>query len=163
MCKHISKWPSCFPHIFFLSLFFENRHRHKFDRCSCLVARPGPRRAGQVLWHGTTRASAAHAALSGMVVAKQRDPRQEEEAQTRPPRRRYPSQNNKYIILLHLLFIFGFLHFFLVFVLFYFLVGNLRAVHITRIHLYYFFTLFLINPVVREEGFESGFERTETF
>lgn len=54
----------------------------------CLVARIGPRGTGQVLWAGATRATAAHAALPGLVVTRECHSRQEEEAQTRPCRRR---------------------------------------------------------------------------
>lgn len=60
----------------------------------CLVARVGPRGAGQVLWAGKTRTSAAHAAVSWLVIACQCLSWQEEEAQTRPCRRRWRLSRN---------------------------------------------------------------------
>lgn len=60
----------------------------------CLVARVGPRRTSKVLWAGKARTSAAHAAISWLVIACQCLSWQEEEAQTRPCRRRWwPPRN----------------------------------------------------------------------
>lgn len=164
MCKQASKQTikatlCCFLVILF---YFENiveRYAGVIDRCSCLVARAGPRGAGQILWVGATRAPAAHAALSGLVVASQRDPRQEEEAQTRPPRRRYPPQII-IIIIINMLLLHYFLFWFIIFFTFTFFWLVTCEPFTSRIHFYYFFTFTTFGLVVGEEGHESGFERT---
>lgn len=58
------------------------------DSCKfCLiVARAGPRGAGQILRAGAPGETAAHAAIPRLVIARQRHSWQEEEAQARPCR-----------------------------------------------------------------------------
>lgn len=53
------------------------------------VARLGPRGASQILWVSKTRTSIAHANVSGLEFADERNEGQEAEAKARAKRRRY--------------------------------------------------------------------------
>lgn len=62
------------------------------------VARLGPRGASQILWVSKTRTSIAHANVSGLEFADERNEGQEAEAKARAKRRRY---NKKTHITIH--------------------------------------------------------------